>query len=121
MWTISHHYGVTINQIVTANQLENPDKLVVGQALVIPTVSQTTGSKPVIDVNAYTLNTGETGAREIQEVGKYLTYWMPFVYSVKEDGSLTTLDDTAMLQSAAAERIVPVMAITNFSATDRRI
>ena len=68
-------------------------------------------------MNAYTINTGETGAREIQEVGQYLTYWMPFVYSVQEDGSLTTLDDTAMLQSAAAEQIVPVMAITNFSAT----
>ena len=68
-------------------------------------------------MNAYTINTGETGAREIQEVGQYLTYWMPFVYSVRKMVDLTTLDDTAMLQSAAAERIVPVMAITNFSAT----
>ncbi|MCM3745168.1 glycosyl hydrolase family 18 protein [Sporosarcina luteola] len=117
LWKISHQYGVTINQIVIANQLENPNALVIGQALVIPTVSRSTVSKPVIDVNAYTLNTGETGAREIQEVGRYLTYWMPFVYSVKEDGSLTTLDDTEMLKSAAAERIVPVIAITNFSAT----
>ncbi|MCM3711554.1 glycosyl hydrolase family 18 protein [Sporosarcina luteola] len=117
LWEISHQYGVTINQIVIANQLENPNALVIGQALVIPTVSRSTVPKPVIDVNAYTLNTGETGAREIQEVGRYLTYWMPFVYSVKEDGSLTTLDDTEMLKSAAAERIVPVIAITNFSAT----
>ena len=73
--------------------------------------------KPVIDVNAYTINTGETGAREIQEVGQYLTYWMPFVYTIREDGGLNSIDDTAMLQSAAAERVVPVMAITNFSAT----
>ena len=68
-------------------------------------------------MNAYTINTGETGAREIQEVGQYLTYWMPFVYTIREDGGLNSIDDTAMLQSAAAERIVPVMAITNFSAT----
>ena len=107
-----------LDQIVSANQLENPNALVVGQALVIPTVSHSTAPKPVIDVNAYTINTGETGAREIQEVGRYLTYWMPFVYSVKEDGSLTTLDDTEMLRSAFAERIVPIMAITNFSATE---
>lgn len=118
LWAIAHQYGVTINQIVVANQLENPNALVVGQALVIPTVSRSTAPKPVIDVNAYTINTGETGAREIQEVGRYLTYWMPFVYSVKEDGSLTTLDDTEMLKSAAAERIAPVIAITNFSATE---
>lgn len=117
LWELAQRYGVPMNEIVVANGLETPDQLVVGQALVIPTPSQGTTSKPVIDVNAYTINVGETGAREIQEVGKYLTYWMPFVYSIQEDGSLTTLDDAAMLQSAAAERIVPVMAITNFSAT----
>ncbi|WP_252504357.1 glycosyl hydrolase family 18 protein [Sporosarcina sp. Marseille-Q4943] len=118
LWEIARTYGVTIDAIVSANQLEDPNALVIGQALVIPTVSRSTAPKPVIDVNAYTLNTGETGAREIQEVGRYLTYWMPFVYSVKEDGSLTTLDDTEMLRSAAAERIVPIIAITNFSATE---
>ena len=118
LWTIAHRYGVTMDQIASANQLENPNALVVGQALVIPTVSHSTAQKPVIDVNAYTINAGETGAREIQEVGRYLTYWMPFVYSVKEDGTLTTLDDEEMLRSAFAERIVPIMAITNFSATE---
>ncbi|WP_318614531.1 LysM peptidoglycan-binding domain-containing protein [Sporosarcina sp. YIM B06819] len=108
---IAQRYGTTIQEIVRVNQLQNPNMIVVGMRLNIPV------HKPIIDVNAYTINTGETGAREIQEVGHYLTYWMPFVYSVKEDGSLTTLDDTEMLQSAAAERIVPVIAITNFSAT----
>lgn len=117
LWAVAQQYGVTVNQIAAANQLENPNALVVGQALVIPTVSHTTAPKPVIDVNAYTINTGETGAREIQEVGRYLTYWMPFVYSLKADGTLSTLDDTEMLKSAAAERIVPVLAITNFSST----
>lgn len=117
LWSIAPQYGVTSNQIASANQLENPNALVVGQALVIPTVSHSTTPKPVIDVNAYTINAGETGAREIQELGRYLTYWMPFVYSIKEDGSLTTLDDTEMLRSASAERIVPVLAITNFSST----
>ncbi|MGG0644102.1 glycosyl hydrolase family 18 protein [Sporosarcina gallistercoris] len=117
LWAIARGYGVTSNEIAVANQLENSNALAVGQALVIPTVSQSTTPKPVIDVNAYTINAGETGAREIQEVGRYLTYWMPFVYSIKEDGSLTTLDDTEMLKSASAERIVPVLAITNFSST----
>lgn len=117
LWAVAQQYGVTVNQIAAANQLENPNALVIGQALVIPTASHTTAPKPVIDVNAYTINTGETGAREIQEVGRYLTYWMPFVYSLRADGTLSTLDDTEMLKSAAAERIVPVLAITNFSST----
>ncbi|WP_040285927.1 glycosyl hydrolase family 18 protein [Sporosarcina koreensis] len=118
LWAIAQRTGVTVNQIVAANGLANPNALVVGQALVIPTASRATAAKPVIDVNAYTINAGETGAQEIQEVGRYLTYWMPFVYRVKEDGTLSTLDDTEMLRSAAAERIVPVLAITNFSSTE---
>lgn len=161
LWLIAQRYGVTVTQIVTANKLENPNRLVPGMALVVPTASgihivqpgenlseiaQRYGTtiqaitqanqlqdpdmiavgmrltipvqKPVIDVNAYTINTGETGAREIQEVGQYLTYWMPFAYSIQEDGGLTPVDDTTMLQAAAAEKIVPVLCITNFSSTE---
>ena len=119
LWGLSQQYGVTMAQIVTANQLETPDKLVVGQALVIPTASEPpTASKPVIDVNAYTINTGEVGAAEIQEVGKDLTYWMPFAYRMRNDGGLDVIDDAAMLRAAATERIVPVLCITNFSATE---
>lgn len=33
LWGISQRYGVSINTIVTANQLEDPNKLVVGLAL----------------------------------------------------------------------------------------
>lgn len=36
LWSISNIYGVTMNQIITINQLENPNLLMVGQALVIP-------------------------------------------------------------------------------------
>jgi len=41
LWQISRRYGVSINQIVQANQLSNNDVLVVGQALVIPSPSGT--------------------------------------------------------------------------------
>ena len=106
LWNLSRQFGVTIEQIVNVNQLETPEKLVVGQALVIPTVS-TVSAKPVIDVNAYTINTGETGAQEIHEVGKYLTFWMPFAYRMTETGGLEGLDDSAMIQAAIEKKIRP--------------
>ncbi len=37
LWRISNFYGVSISEIVRANQLPNPDVLVIGQSLVIPT------------------------------------------------------------------------------------
>jgi len=118
LWSIAHEYGVTIDQIVTANELENPDKLVVGLALVIPVQTTRPTGKRVIDVNAYTINTGETGVEEIRGVGKDLTYWMSFAYRMRSDGGLEVMDDVAMLQAAATERVVPVLCITNFSATE---
>ncbi|MCH7322283.1 glycoside hydrolase family 18 protein [Solibacillus sp. MA9] len=36
MWGIARAYGTTVQEIVTANQIPEPDRLVVGQALVIP-------------------------------------------------------------------------------------
>lgn len=119
LWLIANQFDVTVNQLVTANELVDANQLVPGMNLVIPVESETPpADKPEIDVNAYTINTGETGAREIQEVGRFLTYCMPFVYRMREDGGLDTIDDTEILHSAAAERIVPVLTITNFSATE---
>jgi spore germination protein len=37
LWMLSQRYGISINQIATVNELPNPNQLVVGQALVIPT------------------------------------------------------------------------------------
>jgi spore germination protein len=117
LWEISRRFGIPIDQIISVNELESPEKLVVGQALIIPTMAPVT-AKPVIDVNAYTINTGETGAEEIHEVGKDLTYWMPFAYRMTATGGLEAVDDSAMIQAAIAERVVPVLCITNFSATE---
>ncbi|CAN7649777.1 LysM peptidoglycan-binding domain-containing protein [Peribacillus frigoritolerans] len=36
MWRISQQSGVSTNRVVRINSLENPDKLVIGLALLIP-------------------------------------------------------------------------------------
>ena len=46
LWLIAQRYGVTVTQIVTANQLESPSKLVSGLALVVPTPTQTHTVQP---------------------------------------------------------------------------
>ncbi len=40
LWRISQRYGVTTDQIIAANQLPNPNQLVIGQALVIPEIAR---------------------------------------------------------------------------------
>jgi len=36
LWQMSQTYGVSVNEIVQANELPNPNQLVIGQAIVIP-------------------------------------------------------------------------------------
>lgn len=38
LWGIAHAYGTTVQSIVDANQIPDPNRLVIGQALVIPIV-----------------------------------------------------------------------------------
>lgn len=112
LWQIAQRYGTTVQEIVKMNQIQNPNLIPVGSVLTIPF------PKPVIDVNAYTINLSETGAREVREVGQYLTYVTPFAYIMKTDGSLEPINDRPIIKAAQDRHVVPMMSITNFSSTD---
>lgn len=112
LWQIAQRYGTTVQEIVKLNRIENPNLIQVGAALTIPF------PKPVIDVNAYVINMGETGAREVRESGEHLTYMAPFAYIMKADGSLGSINDEPILRAALNEHVVPMMCITNFTAQD---
>ncbi len=161
LWQISNTYGVPISEIVKTNGLSNANRLVIGQALVIPSeaVSHTVmpgeslwsiaqrysvsvadlaaannisnanliypgtvltipqKPRPAIDVNGYIYMLGQQAAPIVREVGESLTYLSPFAYLIKEDGSLQAIDDESAIQTARAEGAIPMMAITNFTAT----
>ncbi|SFJ16196.1 LysM peptidoglycan-binding domain-containing protein [Thermoflavimicrobium dichotomicum] len=157
VWTISRRYGVSANQIARANQLPNPNVLVIGQSLVIPTpdrihvvqpgeslwvIAQRYGTnvqtimqenritnpsmidsgqvlripqrpKTNIEVNAYVTTMGEQGRALVRDTGQHLTYVSPFSYQMRPDGSLTPLNDSAVLEAARAEDVAPLMVVTN--------
>ncbi|KHF40028.1 glycosyl hydrolase family 18 protein [Halalkalibacter okhensis] len=161
LWSIAQMYGVDFQTIVDANELPNPDQLVIGQALVIPvggrvhwvehgenltTISERfqvpveeiisfnqieypnnvptdfrlyipydDRQKPDADVGAYVdLGiTGEESPQYVDEVGQYLTYVQIFSYELNADGTLTPIDDQAIINTALANQVVPLMVITN--------
>lgn len=41
VWTVSHRYGVPVQDIVRVNGLDRPERLAVGQAIVVPTQDRT--------------------------------------------------------------------------------
>ena len=48
-------------------------------------------------------------------MGEYLTYLSPFSYQVGADGSMTPINDTAMLAAARNSRVAPLLVLTNFA------
>ena len=111
--TIARRYNTTVAAITQANQLKNPNDLFVGQILKIPEKQ-----KPTIEVNSFITQFGQQGAKTLRDVAFDLTYITPFAYRMKPDGSLEQLDDLPIVQSAARNHVLPMMAITNFSSTE---
>ncbi len=114
LWTIAQQYGVSLEALIKANNIENPNLIFPGTILVIPL-----RPRPVISVNAYIYTLGQEADPIVREVGEYLTYLSPFAYLIKEDGSLQSIDDEPAIKAGRDENVVPMMAITNFTATAR--
>lgn len=114
LWTIAQKYGVSLRDLIDANNIRNADLVYPGAPLGIPGKP-----RPTIEVNGYIYILGEEAAPIIREVGGYLTYLSPFAYLIREDGSLQPIEDIPAIRSARSEGAVPMMAITNFTATAR--
>ncbi|AKU25736.1 LysM peptidoglycan-binding domain-containing protein [Geobacillus sp. DSP4a] len=109
---IAAAYQVSVQQIIEFNPIADPNVITPGQRLVIPP------AKPLIEVNAFTVDQGEKGAEQVREVGRHLTYAAPFAYTIRADGGLNPINDVAIIQAAFAARVVPMMTITNFTYQD---
>lgn len=110
---IARLYGVSLQSIMKANNIKNPNMLYPGETLVIP-IRQ----RPDIYVNGYIYNLGEQAVPIVRTEGKYLTYLSPFAYRIQEDGSLQPIYDTPAINEGINQKAVPMMAITNFTATE---
>ncbi|WP_156290379.1 LysM peptidoglycan-binding domain-containing protein [Oceanobacillus salinisoli] len=110
LWSIASQYGITVNQLLQMNELPDPSFITPGQVLRIPTTG-----KPVTEVNAYTTRFDEQGRQEVLMLGRYLTYLSSFTYGIREDGTITDLQDVPVLNAARAQNVEPLMALTNFA------
>jgi spore germination protein len=115
LWRIAQQSGVSLQELLRANPgIMDPNYLLPGTVLVIPRKL-----RPVKQVNGYIYMLGQAAVPIVREVGAALTYLSPFAYLIKEDASLQPIDDGPALAAANAEGVVPMMAITNFTATSR--
>lgn len=123
LWKISAAYRIPVSRIAGVNGLPESSSLTIGMALVIPAPGMAHGAagkqKPVIEVNGYIYQYGEAGVSIVEENGRDLTYLSPFAYRIQENGSLQTINDSPEVKAAYAERVVPMMSVTNFTTSEK--
>lgn len=112
LWQIAQNYDTTIQAIIAANHINNPNMIYVGAQLIIPR------KLPLIEVNAYSYQPSEEAIDSINAVGHLLTYFSPFAYKMKEDGTLQPINDEKMIAAAQAKNIIPMLTLTNFTSTE---
>ncbi|XRD24272.1 LysM peptidoglycan-binding domain-containing protein [Lysinibacillus fusiformis] len=112
LWQIAQNYDTTIQAIIAANHINNPNMIYVGAQLIIPR------KLPLIEVNAYSYQPSDEAIDSINAVGHLLTYFSPFAYKMKEDGTLQPINDEKMIAAAQAKNIIPMLTLTNFTSTE---
>lgn len=108
LFDIAQKNGVTISALVAANQLSDPYKLPVGLALVIP--GQSIRERSIV-ANGYAF----PGISDIALLGalQYLTYLSVFSAKTRIDGTITELNDTALIRKCYVNGVAPVLTLTN--------
>ncbi|NBI30147.1 LysM peptidoglycan-binding domain-containing protein [Chengkuizengella marina] len=113
LWQIAQNYGISLQTLISVNDIKPPYVIYPGMMLIIPRKE-----KPAVDVNAYIYKLGDEAIPIVKEVGEYITYLTPSAYVIKEDGSLQQIEDSQAIETSLEENVVPMMSITNFTATD---
>ncbi|MEZ4358023.1 MAG: glycosyl hydrolase family 18 protein [Eubacteriales bacterium] len=109
LYSIARMYGTTVSNLLAANPgITNPAQLQIGQIVTVPRGAQ---QKRTIDVNGYAFPSINRDV--LSKTLPNLTYLSIFSYTVKPNGTLSTINDTPLITAARGENVAPIMVITN--------
>ncbi len=109
IYSISRDYKMATEDLIEANpQITNPSMIYVGQIITIPPMTMDFGT---IQVNGYAFP--NIKKEVLKNTLPSLTYLSIFSYQVKPDGSLTTIDDVPLINTARGEGVASFMVVTN--------
>lgn len=115
LFSIAKQFGTNTATLASINELPDPDVLVVGQAIVLP--STPSPERPIIETNLYvewyTDLPSENVINQVEKNAALLTYMMPFAYEVKRDGSLTTMNWGSLSEIANTHNVETVIVLAN--------
>lgn len=110
IYSIAEEYGVSAETLISSNQLENPNNLVVGQTIVVPENTEKLGT---IAINGYLYPSIDKNL--LLETLPYLTFVTIFTYGFTETGELISADDEEIIQIARENNVAPIMLISTLT------
>lgn len=95
LYSIARANSVAVQELAAINELSDPARLSIGQALVIPD-----GARPTAEteVNGYAYP--GISAQQLDAVLPQLTYLCPFSWHIDALGGITPIEDASMISSA---------------------
>ena len=110
LYSIAKKFGVTTERLSYINALSDPNRLTVGQTLVIPGDSSPQGE---IEVNGYAYPNISDAV--LNEALPYMTFLCPFSWQMDASGGITPIDDKRMISRAYETATAPMLTLTNIS------
>lgn len=108
IYSITRLFGITTAQLLLVNPGLAQTGLVIGQTLNIPEFRRV---RPTIEVNGYA--DIDVSDEALQQALPYLTYLSILGYNAREDGSLSSLDETRLIRIARSNSVAPLMVVSN--------
>ncbi len=109
LFSISRAYRVSLEQIKSANpQITSPYILSIGQVVNVPVPAKKYGT---IYVNGYAFP--NISMNTLTKTLPYLTYLSIFSHQARPDGSLISINDTPLIETARKANVAPLMVVTN--------
>lgn len=109
--SIAKLYGTTTEKIIRENELNEPNRLVIGQTIVI-TNGENEENREVI-INGYTYPFIKEDV--LFKALPYLSNITPFSYGFNLDGSLIDLNDQKLIDTAIENDVAPLMLLTTIN------
>jgi Predicted glycosyl hydrolase len=109
LYSIARDYRVTVSSLLRANpDIADPSRIQVGQIISVPVPQPKLGT---INVNGYAFP--NISSSTLNSTLPHLTFISLFSYQVRPNGSLAPIQDSSIIQTARAQRVAPLMVITN--------
>ena len=111
LYSIAKSSGSTVQELAQLNQLADPSRLSVGQAIVIPDGRSPDGGA---EINGYAYP--NISAQQLSQTLPQLTYLCPFSWRMDALGGITPIADETMIKTAWESSCAPLLTLTNIGA-----